>query len=159
MNRNCSHCGFAHAENALRCGNCKSLLQVAPRSQEETTAAANSLLKGSRLVILLVVFVIAFFAIYKMFDNSSAVLPSSKIPESNTSSSNTAAIDLSRQTSEIEKTEAARKRVQEAEYYKQKRARKKAQAEDPKDIFGNPEPRGCETYIKDNGETTSNGNC
>ncbi len=153
MSKNCSLCGFANAENASRCEICKSFLRPSPRREEQSAVSTNSVFTGTRLAILLVVLVAAIFAVYKIFDNSSVA----KTPVSNTS--NTALVNLSQQASELESNQAAQKRVQQAEYYRQKRERKKAASETPTDIFGTPQPSGCETIIKENGEKIEKGNC
>ena len=155
MSKNCLLCGFANAENASRCENCKSFLRPSPQRTEPSAVSKNSVFTGSRLVILLVVLVVAGFAVYKMFDNSSVA----KTPISVNSTSNTALDNLKQQATEIESNRAAQNRVYQAEYYRQKRERRKAESETPTDIFGKPQPRGCETYIKENGEKIEKGNC
>jgi hypothetical protein len=156
MSKNCSLCGFANTENASRCENCKSFLRTAPRRAEPAAVSINSAFTKNRLVIVSVILVVAVFAGYKMFDNSS-VAKTGAVTDSNTS--NTALINMSREAEAIENADAKRKQVQQAEYYRQKRERKKAASETPTDVFGNPQPGGCETYIKENGEKIERGNC
>lgn len=155
MSKNCPLCGFANAESASKCENCQSFLRPSPRRAEQTAVSTSSVFTGSRLVILIVVLVAAVFAVYKMFDNSSVA----KTPVSDVSASNTALVNLSQQADEIESNQAAQKRVQQAEAYRQKRERKKAASETPTDIFGSPQPSGCETYTQANGTTIQKGNC
>jgi hypothetical protein len=150
MNKCCSHCGFANAEKAIRCENCKLFLGISSQDKGISTFS------GIRLIIILVVVGLLSLGIYKIFDNLRVVSkPNANISVSNASISNT--------TSELEAADAREKRVRQAEFYQQKRDRKEAQQkeaiEGKKDIFGNPEPSGCETYIKENGERIEKGDC
>ena len=157
MTKNCPYCGFANPQYASGCGNCQSTLRVASRRPEPTAVSKTPAFGRNQLIILLIVFVVATFAIYKMFDNSSVAKTDAKTSEANIS--NTALIDFSKEAAEIESNQNAQKRVQQAEYYRQKRERRKAASETPTDIFGSPEPFGCETYIDKDGRKIEKGKC
>jgi uncharacterized membrane protein YvbJ len=158
MIKNCSLCGFANAENAVRCESCQSPLRPSPRHTEHQTAVSKkSVLGGNSLVVLIIVFVVVIFAIYKMFDNSSVAQTDAKTAEANVS--NTALIDFSKEATEIESNQNAQKRVQQAEYYRQKRERRKAASQTPTDVFGSPEPNNCKSYINEDGYRVETGKC
>lgn len=146
MSKYCAHCGYANAENVLRCENCQHFAGV---SKEDKGL---SVFSPSRLIVVLVVVGLLSMAIYKVFDKPSVAKP---VPVS--SLSNSAQESLTQQDVEIKKAEADRRREQKAELYRQKKARRKEQMEGPKDLFGNP--NGCETAVQANGETVSKGDC
>lgn len=158
MIKNCSLCGFANAETASRCENCKSPLRPLPRgAQQETAVSKKSVLSTNSLVVLIIVFVVVIFAVYKMFDNSSVAQTNTENANSNTS--NTALIDFSKEATEIESNQNAQKRVQQAEAYRQKRERRKAASQTPLDIFGSPERSDCKSYINEQGYRVETGKC
>ena len=158
MNKTCPLCGFANAGNALRCESCQSLLRAAPRRIEQPAVSAKFASAGSRLVVtLLIVFVFAAFAIYKMFDNSSVAKSDGKTPVSDTSNSSLG--NLARTEAEIEKEKADRLQRIQANNYRVKRERREKAKETPTDIFGNPQERGCQVSYNERGEKIERGDC
>ena len=70
MSNYCSHCGFANAQNAIRCENCKLFIGVSPQDKGITSFS------GIRLVVILVVVGFLSLAIYTMLKSPPPPKPS-----------------------------------------------------------------------------------
>ena len=138
MNRYCSHCGFANAENALRCENCKLFVGFSPQDR------GISSFSKSRLIIISVVVVCLSLAVYKMFDNS----PVAVKPNPTSAVSNSAVESFDKQTLEIQKAETERLQQKRVENYKLKKAKREERNNPQGDFFGK---HGCETVPNPDG--------